>query len=153
MAMLHDGRKAFTAFSSSAKSRASPLFWVFACPQIVLRALITATAGYGAAANEISIIAAVLRFRGARRRRFRVPPPEPAYCSIQILVALIFWQRRIQVVQNHTWNIDLAIVKQLQRFPRRPNRRMGQSHDEEGRINLSAPSLLCRRPRARMSYR
>ena len=59
---------------------------------------------------------------------------------LQISVALIFWQRRIQVVQNHTWNIDLAIVKQLQRFPRRPNRRMGQSHDEEGRINLRRPA-------------
>ena len=59
---------------------------------------------------------------------------------LRILIVLVFWQRRIQVVQNHTSDNDMAIVKQLQRFPHHSDRRVRQSHDEEDRINSRRPA-------------
>ena len=50
---------------------------------------------------------------------------------LRVLVVIIFRQRRIDVVQNDAGHIDLAIVEQLQRFPRQARGGVGQPDDKK----------------------
>ena len=57
---------------------------------------------------------------------------------LRILVVIIFGERRIDLVQNHARDIDLAIVKQLERFSSQTRGSVGEPHDKKRRVDFRA---------------
>src|SRR5438132_5869969 len=53
-----------------------------------------------------------------------------------VLVVVIFRQRSIDKVQNHSGDIDLAAVKELKRFFSQPGRSVGESNDKKRGVDF-----------------